>query len=114
MRSLLAAIALLVALAVPVAANEKVTICHVPAGNPENAHTITISENALKAHLGENEEGLHGGDYRGECEVSATPDPAAPVKTDQPVPSAAPSVEPVVPQPVTETPLVLPDTAVGA
>jgi len=29
----------------------KVTICHIPPGNPENAHPITISVNALQAHL---------------------------------------------------------------
>jgi Tol biopolymer transport system component len=40
--------------------NEKVTICHVPPGNPENAHTITISVSALDAHL------AHG-DYEGAC-----------------------------------------------
>ena len=28
----------------------KITICHVPPGNPENAHMITISENAWPAH----------------------------------------------------------------
>ena len=29
----------------------RVTICHVPPGNPDNAHTITVSANALRAHL---------------------------------------------------------------
>ena len=38
----------------------KVTICHVPPGNPDNAHTITVSRNALDAHLD------HGG-YKGPC-----------------------------------------------
>ncbi|MGZ5243055.1 MAG: T9SS type A sorting domain-containing protein [Bacteroidia bacterium] len=42
--------------------NEKVTICHVPKGNPANAHSITISVKAAQAHIGE-----HGGDYYGEC-----------------------------------------------
>jgi hypothetical protein len=40
----------------------KVTICHVPPGNPENAHEITVSINALPAHL------AHG-DTIGPCEV---------------------------------------------
>jgi hypothetical protein len=31
--------------------NDKVTICHFPPGNPDNAHTITIGKPALKAHL---------------------------------------------------------------
>ncbi len=38
----------------------KVTICHIPPGNPSNAHTISIGESAIKAHL------KHG-DYEGEC-----------------------------------------------
>jgi hypothetical protein len=29
----------------------KVEVCHIPPGNPENVHTIRISENALPAHL---------------------------------------------------------------
>lgn len=41
--------------------NERVTLCHVPPGNPANAHTITVSENAVDAHL------AHG-DYLGPCE----------------------------------------------
>ena len=46
---------------------DKVTICHVPPGNPSNPQTITISQNALKAHIGDNPVGLHGGDSYGEC-----------------------------------------------
>lgn len=38
----------------------KVQICHVPPGNPANFHTITVSENALQAHLGH-------GDLLGSC-----------------------------------------------
>ena len=38
----------------------KVTVCHVPPGNPENFHDITISENALQAHL-------NHGDFVGSC-----------------------------------------------
>jgi hypothetical protein len=49
---------------------KKVTICHIPPGNPDNAHTITISENAWKAHH-ENH-----GDYMGECRDTTTPPPA--------------------------------------
>lgn len=39
----------------------KVLVCHVPPGNPDNEHTIEISEDALEAHLGH-------GDTEGECE----------------------------------------------
>ena len=42
---------------------KKVTICHIPKGNPANAHTITISQSALKAHL-------RNGDYIGTCEIN--------------------------------------------
>lgn len=31
--------------------NGKVTICHIPPGNPGNAHTISVSPNAVDAHL---------------------------------------------------------------
>ena len=31
--------------------NDKITICHVPPGNPGNCHEITISLNALQTHL---------------------------------------------------------------
>lgn len=47
-------------------ATGKVTICHVPENNPSAAHTIEISQNALRGHL--NSQGrLHGQDYFGAC-----------------------------------------------
>jgi len=33
------------------AANDNVTICHVPPGNPGNTHTITVAPSAIPAHL---------------------------------------------------------------
>ena len=42
------------------AGGAKVKVCHIPPGNPANFHTITISENALQAHLGH-------GDLAGAC-----------------------------------------------
>ena len=39
---------------------DKVTICHIPPGNPDNAHTKNVSGNAKNAHL------AHG-DSMGEC-----------------------------------------------
>ena len=39
----------------------KITICHIPPGNPGNPQTITISTNALQAHLDH-------GDSVGSCE----------------------------------------------
>jgi hypothetical protein len=44
------------------AKHHKVDICHVPPGNPDNAHTISVSVHAVPAHL------AHG-DYLGECGV---------------------------------------------
>ena len=38
----------------------KVVICHIPPGNPENAHTVEVGEDAVEAHL------AHG-DTEGEC-----------------------------------------------
>ena len=42
--------------------NNKVKVCHVPSGNPSNAHTICVSKNAVSAHIGNHED-----DYLGEC-----------------------------------------------
>ncbi len=39
----------------------KVTLCHIPPGNEDNAHTIMVSPNAVPAHL------AHG-DELGECD----------------------------------------------
>ncbi len=46
--------------------DNKVLLCHVPPGNPANAHTICISPNAVAAHL-EN----HEGDHCGPCDDDA-------------------------------------------
>ena len=45
---------------------QKVTICHIPPGNPGNAHTITVGEPAVAAHVAEH------GDTIGPC-----PEPTA-------------------------------------
>ncbi|MFA5261414.1 MAG: type II secretion system protein [Candidatus Omnitrophota bacterium] len=44
----------------PLNGNNKVTICHLPPGNPSNEQTIEVSVNAVKAHL------AHG-DRLGDC-----------------------------------------------
>lgn len=47
--------------------NGQVTICHVPPGNPGNAHTITINDAALSTHLGH-------GDTCGACDTDGGDD----------------------------------------
>jgi hypothetical protein len=44
----------------------KVAICHIPPGNPANAHTIVVGAAAVKAHL------AHG-DYLGSCKAETVP-----------------------------------------
>jgi len=43
----------------------KVCLCHVPPGNPANAHTICVGAPAVNAHL-------NHGDYLGECSASSS------------------------------------------
>lgn len=49
-----------VTLTVTVPRGEPVTICHIPPGNPSNAHTITVGAAAVSAHL-------NHGDTLGAC-----------------------------------------------
>jgi hypothetical protein len=44
-----------------IAQEAKVEVCHIPPGNPENIHTISINEDALDTHL-------EHGDHVGACE----------------------------------------------
>jgi hypothetical protein len=39
---------------------DKVTVCHVPPGNPAHSFSISVSENAVQSHLDH-------GDFLGEC-----------------------------------------------
>jgi hypothetical protein len=41
---------------------KKVTICHIPPGNPDERHTITVGAPAVAAHVREH------GDYLGACQ----------------------------------------------
>lgn len=103
------AVLLLLPATVLAGSDHKVTICHVPPGNPGNAHTITVDRHALKAHLGDNEQGLHGGDHYGPCTNTPTPTATASYEVS-PEPTVTPSTEPspeVSPEP---TPTVTPTT----
>jgi len=46
---------------------DRVTICHIPPGNPANAHSITVGSAAVPAHLahGDTEGACGGGDGGG-------------------------------------------------
>jgi hypothetical protein len=63
---------------VAMAAGAKVDVCHIPPGNPDNAHTITISESAVSAHLDH-------GDHLGPCDP---PQPDEVGESGRPSPSA--------------------------
>src|SRR5438270_10079537 len=47
---------------------DKCTICHVPPGNPPNAHTLVVGCSAVQAHLRN-----HPGDCIGPCPCQPTP-----------------------------------------
>src|SRR5262245_15632118 len=47
----------------PARGPNKVCLCHIPPGNPDNAHTICVGPPAARAHL-------HHGDTLGECPVA--------------------------------------------
>ena len=66
----------------------KVAVCHIPPGNPANAHTIVVGAPAVPAHL------AHG-DYLGAC--LDTPPGAPPSCGDTPTVTAAPPTTPTTP-----------------
>lgn len=77
----------------------KVVICHVPPGNPDNAHTIEVSENAVDAHL------AHG-DYLGACQ------PTGGTTVDEPE-TTVPVSEPTTPGTTVQPPATPPDETTG-
>ena len=67
---LLCTLVILIMNAGPAHAGErKVIICHFPPGNPENPHTISVSERALPAHL-------EHGDFVGGCPTGCQLEPS--------------------------------------
>ena len=61
---------------------DKVTICHIPPGNPKNRKTLSVGKSAVEAHL------AHG-DFVGSCEQDPVPTPSpTPVPTPTPEPFA--------------------------
>jgi hypothetical protein len=66
---------------------QKTTICHIPPGNPENAHTLCVGTPAVDAHL------AHG-DHLGSCCDADAPPPSDPPPSDPPPPSSPPPSSP--------------------
>jgi uncharacterized membrane protein YgcG len=48
---------------------KKTTICHIPPGNPDNAHTLCVGNAAVKAHV------EHHGDTLGPCATEVPCEP---------------------------------------
>lgn len=46
-------------------AQDKVTVCHIPPGNPENPQTLSVATSSLSAHI-------EHGDWLGECGTCST------------------------------------------
>ncbi len=70
--------------------DHKIEICHVPPGNPANAHTIEVD---LASYTeGHNPHNSHSLDYVGACRVDPTPTQTSPTPT--PRPTSTPVDEP--------------------
>jgi len=67
------------------ASGKKTLVCHIPPGNPENAHNICIGNPAVPAHL------AHG-DHVGSCAGAGGPDAGV-----QPPPSGGADAAPTPP-----------------
>lgn len=74
----------------PIGNDKKTTICHVPPGNPLNAHTLCVGTPSVEAHL------AHG-DYLGACKPVLECAPAG--GTTEPPPPPPPSEPPTPPTP---------------
>ena len=75
----------------------KFNVCHVPPGNPSNAHGICISVNALNAHLTSGSNG-HQNCYLGDCDqlcFSTTSQTSRGGASEPPVANAAQQIEKV-------------------
>jgi hypothetical protein len=58
--------------------HNKVLVCHIPPGNPANAHTICVGKPAVDPHV------ANHGDTLGACETEPTPPPDEPPPQDDP------------------------------
>jgi len=65
---------------------KKTTVCHIPPGNPANAHTICVGNAAVPAHLDH-------GDFVGECSCPGGGDVDAGTGSGSDTPDASPAPE---------------------
>lgn len=70
--------------------DHKIEICHVPPGNPANAHTIEVDQNAWTS--GHSPHNSHSLDYVGSCRAEPTPPP----QPTSPAPTSTPPVIPTI------------------
>src|SRR5262245_56404393 len=71
---------------VPTCTNPKKTlICHIPPGNPANAHSICVGNPAVEPHM------THHGDTIGACSGGNPPPPDDPPDAGTPPPPPPPS-----------------------
>lgn len=78
---------------------KKTTICHIPPGNPANAHTLCVGNPAVPAHL------AHG-DFLGSCCDAVDGGTPTPIPIPQPPPP--PGDDAGTPPPPTVTPTPIP------
>jgi hypothetical protein len=71
----------------PTCAAPKVLICHIPPGNPANAHEICVGEPAVAPHVS------HHGDSVGACPPSSPPSDDAGTKPPSDSGELVPSVD---------------------
>jgi len=65
--------------------HKKTTICHIPPGNPANAHTLCVGNAAVAAHL------RNHGDSLGACVKETTCEPPPPATNTGGAPSTTPT-----------------------
>jgi hypothetical protein len=97
------------------AGQDKISICHLPPGNPSNGHVISIPL-AQWEGSGGHSTGGHGGDYEGECQnptETPTPTTASPTPTGElePTPTSDPNASPTPEPTPTDVPEPTPTTA---
>ena len=82
-----------------VCAGKKELVCHIPPGNPANAHTICVSKNAVDTHVS------HHADTIGACVTEPDPPPDEPPPQDEdPPPPPPPDEDPPPPPPSDDQP----------